>query len=66
MHQAAVLDGPALDAHAFQQDGLLPAEIDISRGQIIQALVVSAMVILLDECPNIDPLRQSSPIPASC
>jgi hypothetical protein len=29
MHQAAVLDDPALDAHAFQQDGLPPAERDI-------------------------------------
>jgi hypothetical protein len=38
MHQAAVLDGPALDAHAFQQDGLPPAEIDIRRGQVVEAL----------------------------
>ena len=41
MHQAAVLDGFELDAHAFQQDGLPPAEIDISRGQIVQALVIA-------------------------
>ena len=53
MHQAAMLDGPALDAHALQQDGLPPAEIDISRGQIVQALVVAPVVILLDECLNI-------------
>ena len=53
MHQAAVLDGPALDALTLQQDGLPPAEIDISRGQIVQALVLSAMVIVLDECFNI-------------
>jgi hypothetical protein len=32
MHQAAVLDGPALDALALEQDGLPPTEIDISRG----------------------------------
>jgi hypothetical protein len=31
MHQAAVLNGPALDALTLQQDGLPPAEIDISR-----------------------------------
>ena len=53
MHQAAVLDGPALDAHALQQDGLPPAEIDISRGQIAQALMIAPVVILLDECLNI-------------
>ena len=49
MHQAAVLDGFALDALTLQQDDLPPAEIDISRGQIVQALVVSAMVIVLDK-----------------
>jgi hypothetical protein len=37
MHQAAVLDSPALDALTLQQDGLPPAEIDISQGQIVQA-----------------------------
>ena len=39
MHQAAVLDGSALDARTLQQDGLPPAEIDISRGQVVQALM---------------------------
>ena len=53
MHQAAVLDGFALDALALEQDGLPPAEIDISRGQVVQAFMVSAMAILLDECLNI-------------
>jgi len=57
MHQAARLDGPALDAHAFQQDGLPPAEIDIRRAKIVQALVVTSMVIVLDECLNIGPKR---------
>jgi uncharacterized membrane protein YGL010W len=49
MHQAALLDGSALDALALQQDGLPPAEIDIRRGQIVQALVIAPMVILLDK-----------------
>jgi hypothetical protein len=35
MHQAAVLDGLAIDALALQQNGLPPAEIDISRGQVV-------------------------------
>jgi hypothetical protein len=41
MHQAALLDGSALDALPLQQDGLPPAEIDIRRGQIVQALVIA-------------------------
>jgi len=48
MHQAAVLDGFPLDALALQQDGLPPAEINISRGQVVQALVVAPVVIVLD------------------
>ena len=50
MHQAAMLDGPALDAPALQQDGLPPAEIDIGWGQIVQAFVIASLVILLDKC----------------
>ncbi len=38
-----------LDAFAFQQDGLPPAQIDISRGQIVQAFMVAPVVILLDK-----------------
>ena len=49
MHQAALLDGSALDALTLQQDGLTPAEIDIGRGQVGQALIVAPMVILLDK-----------------
>ena len=49
MHQAAVLDGPALDAFTLQQDSLPPAEIDIRRGQIVQALVIAPVVIPLDK-----------------
>ena len=43
MHQAAVLDGSGLDALTLQQDGLAPAEIDISRVQFVQASVPSTM-----------------------
>jgi len=45
MHQAAVLDGPAPDALALQRDGLPPAEIDIRRDQVVQALVVAAVAM---------------------
>ena len=53
MHQAAVLDGFALDALALQQDGLPPAEIDISRGQVVQAFMVALVIIVLDKCLDI-------------
>ena len=53
MHQAAMLDGFALDALTLQQDGLSPAEIDVSRGQVVQAFMVALVIIVLDECLNI-------------
>jgi hypothetical protein len=52
MHQAAVLEGSALDALALQQDGLAPAEIDISRDQVVQAFLAALEVIVPDECPD--------------
>ena len=52
MHQVAVLEGSALDALALQQDGLAPAEIDISRDQVVQAFLVALEIIVLDECPD--------------
>lgn len=42
--QASLLDGLALDALAVEQDGVAAAEIDISRGQVAQALVAALVV----------------------
>ena len=44
MEQAPLVDGLALDAFAIEQDGLAVAEVDIGRGQIVQALVVALVV----------------------
>ncbi len=52
MHQAAVLEGSAPDALALQQDGLAPAEINISRDEVVQAFLVAPEVIVPDECPD--------------
>ena len=52
IHQAAVVDGSTLDALTLQQDGLPPAEIDIRRGQVVQALVIPLVLILLDKILN--------------
>ena len=65
MHQAALLDGFALDALTPQQDALPPAEMDISRGQVVQALVVAPVVILLDDCLNTGFKRAWQICPAS-
>ena len=47
--QAPMLDGLALDTSAFREDAGSPAEVDVGRRQIIQALVVAVMVVMVDE-----------------
>jgi hypothetical protein len=47
--QVSLSDGLSFDACAFEQDGLTSAEIDVSRRQIIQALMVAPVIVLIDE-----------------
>jgi len=39
----------SFDAFAFFEDLPAPAEVDIRRGQVLQALVISVVIIVLDE-----------------
>lgn len=47
MHQASLLDGLALDASSVEQNGLIAAELDTSWGQVAQALVAAAVVVVV-------------------
>ena len=58
MHQSLLLDGSALEAHTTQQNGLPPAEIDISWGQVAQALVVALLVISLHKIGDLSLQRK--------
>ena len=49
MVQAAVLDGLQFDAPPFSQDGFTAAEVDVSRGEVADALVVALVVVVIDE-----------------
>ena len=49
MVQAPVLDGLSFDPSSFQQDGLAPPEVDIGEHEFAQALVVVAVMVVLDE-----------------
>ena len=51
--QAALSNGVSFDPFAFEQDGLAASEVDIGGREIVEALVVSAMVVMLDECRNL-------------
>src|SRR5580704_14934431 len=47
--QATVCDCLALDPFAFEEDGLGASEVDVSRGKIVEALVIAGMVVMRDE-----------------
>jgi hypothetical protein len=49
MLQAEVCDGVALDALTFSDYGLGSAERDVSRGQIVDALMIAHVILVLDE-----------------
>jgi hypothetical protein len=49
MMQASGLDGVAFDPFSFQQDGLATPEVDVSRGEVGDALVVSQMIVVSDK-----------------
>ena len=47
--QAALRQGLAFDPFAFEEDGLVLAEVDVGRGKTIDALVMAAVIVVLDE-----------------
>ena len=47
--QAPMFDGLSLDPFALFDDGLGPAEVGVRGCHVIEALVVAAMVVVLDE-----------------
>ena len=49
MLQTTICDGLAFDPFAFEEDGLGPPEVDVSRSEIAEALVIAGMVVVLDE-----------------
>jgi len=54
----AVMQAPGLDSLSFDpfslfQDGLSPSEVDIGRGQIIDALVIAVGVVVIHEGFNL-------------
>ena len=49
MVQAAVLDGLLFGAPPFGQDGFAASEVDVSWGQVADAFVGAAVVVVIDE-----------------
>ncbi len=49
MLQASILDGETFDPLSFTQDFRRASEVDVGRREIAQALVIAAMIVMLDE-----------------
>lgn len=49
MSQAPLFDGLSLDPLSLQQDGLAASEVDVGRGEIVEAFVVAPVIVVLDE-----------------
>jgi hypothetical protein len=49
MLQASVCDGCSLDAFSLGEDYLGPTEVDVGRSEIVDAIVITDVVITLDE-----------------
>src|SRR5687768_598734 len=49
MKQAALSDGFAFDPFSFQHDDVAAPEIDVGGCEIAKALVVAAVVVMIDE-----------------
>ena len=49
MQQAPLIDSFAFDPFSCLQDGLAASEVDVGRGEIAEALVVSPVIVVIDE-----------------
>ncbi|SFK87963.1 hypothetical protein SAMN05444581_1387 [Methylocapsa palsarum] len=49
MLQATIGDGLAFDSFAFEENALGAPEVDVSRREIAEALVIAGMIVMLDE-----------------
>ena len=49
MLQSSLSDGVAFDPFSLQKDGRCSAEVDVGRCQVLQAFMVTPVIVVLDE-----------------
>ena len=66
--QAPMFDGLSFDPFALFDDGCGPAEVGVGRRHVVEALVVAAVVVVLDEGLDLAPRgrRAGSSFRAGC
>lgn len=64
MKQAALYDGFAFDPFPFQHDDVAAAEVDVGGCEVAEALMVAAMVVMIDERRDLllESKRQADPV----
>ena len=58
IEQAALFQGSFLDLPPFAENGMTATEVDVSRCEVAEAFMVSAMVVMFDE--GVDGLLESA------
>ena len=53
MLQSSFSNGVAFNLFSLQEDGLASAEVDIGGREVLQALVVAAVIVVLDEAADV-------------
>ena len=53
MLQAAILDCLFLDLFPFSENGFIVAKVDVGGCDVVQALVVSLVVVVFDEATDL-------------
>lgn len=53
MLQSSFADGVAFDPFSDFQNVLATAEVDVGGRQVLQALVIAAVIVVLDEAPDV-------------
>ena len=53
MLQSSLSDGVAFDPFSLQKDSRGSAEVDVGRCQVLQAFVVSPVIVVLDEARDL-------------
>ena len=53
MLQSSLSDGVAFDPFSLQKDGRCSAEVDVGRCQVLQAFMVTPVIVVLDEARDL-------------
>ena len=53
MLQSLLFDCVAFNPFSLQEDGLVSAEIDVGRGQVLEVFVVTRVIVVLDEASDL-------------